>query len=206
LEHLKNITYYPFREFQKFVVILGGLVPLFVIGALAKIFGIEGLRISNVGIWLILGTGAIVTGLTIGLLMWEPDRHKHKGLFDLTFSFQAFFCFALIYTIIKFTGGSVNSVFSFMLLYIPSVIVYVYGKNGPNFLGALFFMVLTFVCNLFDSGITSNDTSQTVTSFEQGRFNSGNPIPIECIYAIIYFFQLTVLWRIAAQKEKLQNK
>lgn len=198
----KVISNDTFRDFQAYAVGLGGLGPIALFLFLALAFGIKDLTISKGGTGILLILFFLV--LVSTLFLYHKERHHgNKEWFSGIYVLQAMLSFALTHFLIYYTGGARNSVFSFTCLYIPSIVGYVYGKKGVNFIGAAALMFLSYTYNLFYPKIYNNLPDSDLFRLDKSVFNwIDKPVSFEWLYLSLFIIQLYVLWQIASQKSE----
>jgi hypothetical protein len=114
------------------------------------------------------------------------------------------------------TGGAVNSVFAFTCLYIPSVVGYVYGKDDWSLKGASVAMAISYILNLISysnyRGMSSENLrilveNGSVIPLTKCNLNGGHAwLSMEFMYGAFFILQLSILYKIASQKEELKKK
>ena len=206
---------YPFRHFQLLGIIFGGIAPIFVFFLIAFVFGLSNFYIGKLGFIIIVLLWSLVLGITLALYVHEPE-HGEKKWFNGLHLTQAILCFLLTLSIVYCTGGAINSVFAFTCLYIPSVVGYVYGKDDWSLKGASIAMAVSYIFNLISYSnygklpsekLTTLVENGSVVALNKCNINGGEAwFSLEFMYGAFFILQISILYKIASQKEDLKKK
>jgi hypothetical protein len=210
----------PFQLIQLLGVLLGGIGPilLFLFGWL--LWGIEGdVRIGKRAFAAIAVASAIVGGLALILSLCERSD-KEKPWFKGCLQLEVGLSFLVIFLVIVSTGGSKDSVFASICLYMPAVVGYVYGHEEinpseqstfnyiykrvkSNLIGASIGMAVIYLLGL----LTHTAALSWINGGPQYELRNsptaipGGPIPIKCFFFAFFIIQLLVVVYIVPRSE-----
>jgi hypothetical protein len=192
-----------FKHFQFWGIFFGGILPVLMFGACGYTTGIVGVSVVKWAPASIAVPTVLIVILSFVLSFCEEDHGETKWFSGL-FKIQAFLCFFLVHLVVRCTGGSRGSVFAFTCLYVPSVVGYVYGKKGPNFIGASFVMLTIYVINLFKPQDLSSTPPDHIINLATSSLGLPS-IRVEYFYLGVFLLQLIALAFMAAQKPQLKD-